>query len=115
VIFCLPAEKLVFEALGAHKAGLTVAAGLDRGLDVADTLDGHAVLVIAVDVLVLKLANLVDEHTELVSDVRHIVVACLAPNGELLLERVSVLRSRTGTSSLRRLPCAPWTPAPCCA
>lgn len=38
---------------------LAVTAGLDRGLDVADALHSDAVLIIAVDVLVLELANLV--------------------------------------------------------
>ena len=69
---------------------LTVAARLDRGLDVANALDGHAVLVVAVDILVLKLADLVDQYTKLIRDVRHVVVASLTPNGELLLERQSV-------------------------
>ena len=39
---------------------LTVSARLHRCLDVSDALDGHTVLVIAVDELVLKLANLVN-------------------------------------------------------
>jgi hypothetical protein len=64
---------------------LTVTAGLDRSFDVANALDGHSVLVVTVHVLVLELTDLVDEHTELVGDVRHVVVASLAPNGELLL------------------------------
>jgi hypothetical protein len=76
---------------------LTVAARLDRSLDVADTLDGHAVLVVAVDILVLKLTNLVDQHTKLVRDVRHIIVASLAPDGELLLQRVSVVPEEHST------------------
>tara|TARA_R110002003_G_scaffold1184_11_gene22650 strand:- start:111 stop:443 length:333 start_codon:yes stop_codon:yes gene_type:complete len=66
--------------------GLTVAARLDGSLNVADALDGHAILVVAVDILVFELANFVDEHTELVGDVRHVVVARLAPNGKLLLD-----------------------------
>jgi hypothetical protein len=42
-------------------------------------------LVVAVDVLVLQLANFVEQDTELVSDIGDILVAALAPNGELLL------------------------------
>jgi hypothetical protein len=42
-------------------------------------------LVIAVNILVLELTDFVDENSELVSDVRDVVVASLAPNGELLL------------------------------
>lgn len=74
------------------RAERTVAAGLDRGLNVADALHGDAVLVVAVDVLVLELADLVEEDAELVGDVRDILVAALAPDGELLLgngQRVS--------------------------
>jgi hypothetical protein len=63
----------------------TVTAGLHRCLDVADALDGHAILVISVHVLVLELTNLVDENTELVGDIGDIVVACLTPDRELLL------------------------------
>ena len=66
---------------------LTVAAGLDRGFNVTNALDSHTVLVITIDVLVLKLANLIDEDTKLVSDIRDVIVTSLAPNGELLLHR----------------------------
>lgn len=65
---------------------LTVTAGLDRGLNVANALDRDTVLVVAVYILILKLTDFVDEDTELVSDIRNIVVASLAPDGELLLE-----------------------------
>lgn len=41
---------------------LAVAAGLDRGLDVADALDGHAVLVVAVNEQILELADLVNQN-----------------------------------------------------
>jgi len=64
---------------------LTVSAGLDGSLNVADALDGDAVLVVAVDELVLELTDFVDEHTELVGDIRDIVIETLAPDGELLL------------------------------
>lgn len=64
---------------------LTITAGLNRRLDITDTLDSDAVLVVTIDVLILELANLVHQHTELVSDVRDILIAALAPDGELLL------------------------------
>jgi hypothetical protein len=48
---------------------LTISAWLDGSLNVADALDGNTVLVVAVDKLVLKLTDLVDENAELVSDV----------------------------------------------
>ena len=66
---------------------LTVTAGLDRGLNVTNALDRDTVLVVAVYILILELTNFVDEDTELVSDIRNIVVASLAPDGELLLEK----------------------------
>jgi hypothetical protein len=59
---------------------LTVSAGLDRSLNVADALDGHTVLVVAVDKLVLELTNLVDEHTELVGNIGDVVIESLAPD-----------------------------------
>lgn len=64
---------------------LTVPARLYGGLDVADALDGDAVLVVAVDKEVLELADLVDQDAELVRHIRHVLVAGLAPDGELLL------------------------------
>ena len=48
---------------------LAIAGWLDRGFDVADGLDGHAVLVVAVDELVFKLADLVDEDAEFIGDI----------------------------------------------
>ena len=66
-------------------AFLTVSARLNRCLNVANALDSYAVLVVAVDELVLELTNLVDEHTELVGDIGNIIVAALAPDRELLL------------------------------
>ena len=64
---------------------LTVTARLDGSLNVADALHGDTVLVVAVDVLVLKLTNLVQQDTELVGNVGNILVTTLTPNGELLL------------------------------
>ena len=64
---------------------LTVSAGLDGSLNVANALDGDTVLVVAVDELVLELTDLVNEHTELVGDIGDVVIETLAPDGELLL------------------------------
>ena len=59
---------------------LTVSAGLDGSLNVSDTLNRHTVLIVAVDVLVLKLTNFVKQDTEFVRDIRHILIACLTPD-----------------------------------
>lgn len=88
VIFCLPGDGMVRVSRMTsllQEVVLTVTAGLDRRLDVADALHGDAVLVVAVDELVLELTDLVDENAELVGDVGDVVVAGLAPDGELLL------------------------------
>jgi putative hemolysin len=58
---------------------LTISRWLHRRLNVANTLDGDAVLIVAIHKLVFELANLVDEHAELVRDIRDIIVTCLAP------------------------------------
>ena len=62
------------------KECLTVSAGLDGSFNVADTLDCHAVLVVAVNHLVLKLANLVDQDTKLIGNIRDIIVTCFTPD-----------------------------------
>jgi hypothetical protein len=64
---------------------LTITAGLNRSLNVTDALHGDAVLIVAINVLVLKLADLIEQNTELVGDVRDILVTALTPDGELLL------------------------------
>jgi hypothetical protein len=90
---------------------LTVSAGLDGRLNVADALDGDTVLVVAVDKLVLELTNLVDEHTELVGDIGNVIIETLAPDGELLLRlslvvflKELVLYSRLTATSIRSRP-----------
>jgi hypothetical protein len=64
---------------------LTVSAGLDGSLNVADALDGDTVLVVLVDELVLELTNFVDQNTKLVGDIRNVVVTSLTPDAKLLL------------------------------
>lgn len=97
---------------------LAVTAGLDRGLDVADALHGDAVLVIAVDVLVLELTNLVEQDTELVGNVGDVLVGTLTPDGELLLRCISFYSVEGGEcddNDLQRHPCAPWRQSRGCA
>ena len=53
---------------------------MDGGFDVADGLDGHAVLVVSVDELVLELTNFVDQYAELVGNVADVFVTTLTPD-----------------------------------
>ena len=62
------------------KESLTVSARLDRSLNVANALNGHTVLVVAVDKLILKLTDFVNQHTKLVRNIRNIIVTCLTPD-----------------------------------
>lgn len=64
---------------------LTVSAGLHGRFNIADALHCNAVLVIAVDKLVLELSNLVDQDTQLISYVGDILITVLTPEGKLLL------------------------------
>lgn len=74
---------------------LTVSAGLHGSFDVTDALDGDTVLVVAVDELIFQLTDLVDQNTELIRDIRHVLVAGLTPQGQLLLQehRISFFNS----------------------
>ena len=82
VIFCFPVETVFVSGCRLHlELGcLTVSAGLDRGLDVADALNCDTVLIIAVNHLVFELTDLVDQDTKFVGDIGHIVVTRLTPN-----------------------------------
>ena len=64
---------------------LTVTAGLNGSLNVTDALDSNTILVVAVDVEILQLSDLVQKNTQLVGHIRDVFVAVLTPNGKLLL------------------------------
>lgn len=68
---------------------LTVAARLDRRLNVPDALHRYTVLVVAVDILVLELANLVQQYPQLIRDIRDVFIAGLTPLRQLVLLCVS--------------------------
>ena len=59
---------------------LTVTARLYRSFDIANALDGHTILIVTVDELIFKLANLVDQDTKLVCNVGNVIVASLPPD-----------------------------------
>jgi hypothetical protein len=81
----LACKKELAEIEGCMGREHTVSAWLHRSLNIADALYGDAILVISIHELVLELSNLVDEHTELVGNIRDIVIACFAPDRQLLL------------------------------
>lgn len=65
--------------------GRTVSTRLDGGLDIPNALDRDPVLVVPVDVLVLQLADLVEQNTQLIRHVGDILVAGFTPKRKLLL------------------------------
>lgn len=69
---------------------LTISAWLNRSFNIANALDSHTVLVVAVNKLVFKLANLIDKNPQFIRNIRDIVVARFTPNRELLLSLVSI-------------------------
>ena len=72
----------------------TVSARLYRDLNVADALHGHPVLVVTINELILKLADLINQDTKLVRHIRDIVVGTFAPERQLLLfKRISAFES----------------------
>lgn len=86
MIFCLPALCQYSDNDDWHCLwGLTVSARLDGSLNVPDALHRDAILVVAVDVLVLQLSNFVEKDAQLVGDVRDVLVTALSPDGQLLL------------------------------
>ena len=76
--------------------GLTISAGLHGCFDIPDALHGNAVLIVAINVLIFKFADLVDEDTEFVGHIRNIFIASFAPDGELLLSQ-GVSRRKFGS------------------
>lgn len=82
MIFCFPEEEksLARNSIVLEKECLTVSAGLHGSFDVTDTLNCHAVLIVAVNHLVLKLSDFVDQNTELIGNIRNIIVTSLTPN-----------------------------------
>ena len=85
---------------------LTIATGLDRCLNVANALDGNAVLIVTVHILVLEFTNFVNQDAEFVGDIGYVIVARLAPDGQLLLRRISVAPEPDIFGYLQRPPCA---------
>ena len=63
---------------------LTISARLYAGLDIPNALHGQPVLVVPIDVLVFELADLVQQHTQPIGNIRHVLIAVLAPDRQLL-------------------------------
>lgn len=47
----------------------TVSARLHRSFNISDTLNSHAVLIVAIDELIFQFANLIDQYPELVRNI----------------------------------------------
>ena len=87
VIFCLPGEQ-GHQHEAPNRGQLrqpTVPAGLHRSFNVANAFDRDTVLIVAVNELVFKLADFVDENTKLVRNIRHVIITTFTPEGKLLL------------------------------
>jgi hypothetical protein len=69
---------------------LTVSAWLYRGFDITNALYCHAILVVTVNELIFKFANLIYQDSEFVGHVRDILIAGLPPKRKLLLGTQSV-------------------------
>ena len=92
---------------------LTVSAGLYGSFDVANALDCNTVLIVAVDELIFKLTNFVNEDTKLIGNIRDIVVTAFSPDGELLLDAVKCgCCGRNPFSHLRQPPSSLALPIP---
>lgn len=78
MIFCFPIWRNHLDLSTTKEINgnrRTISAGLYRCFDITNALDGDSVLIVSVNELVFKLANLVDENTKLIGDVGHIIVA----------------------------------------
>jgi hypothetical protein len=58
---------------------------LNRRFNVPNALDGDTVLVVAVDKLILKFANFINQDAKFISNIRDILVTPFSPERELLL------------------------------
>jgi hypothetical protein len=89
---------------------------LNGSFDIANALDGNTVLVIAIDELIFKFTNFVDQDAELIRNIRNVIVAGFTPDGQLLLVLRSALNpQKQGTPSrfdVQRLPFSLDQPVP---
>lgn len=98
--------------------GRTISAWLNRSFNIANALDSHPVLVIAINELVFKFANLINKNTQFIRNIRDIIIAGFAPNGKLLLSPVSIpqdARQHIRSYDVLQLPFSPFQPIPYCA
>jgi hypothetical protein len=62
------------------RGGHTVSAWLNGCFNIPNAFDGDPILVVAVDELILQLADLIDKNTKFIRNIRHIFVAFLSPD-----------------------------------